>query len=48
MRIPIADDSHLVRRGVTGIPATEATWEVSAEASDASETSGRRGRSGPT
>jgi hypothetical protein len=37
----IADDSHLVRRGVTGNLAKEANCEVSAEASDASETIGK-------
>jgi DNA-binding NarL/FixJ family response regulator len=37
----IADDTHLVRWGVTGILAKEADCEVSAEASDASETIGK-------
>ena len=37
MRILIADDSALVRRGVIGLLSSEASWEICGEASDGSE-----------
>lgn len=37
MRILIADDSAMVRRGVIGLLLSEASWEICGEASDGSE-----------
>lgn len=37
MRILIADDSAMVRRGVIGLLSSEASWEICGEASDGSE-----------
>lgn len=37
MRILIADDSAMVRRGVIGLLSSEASWEICAEAKDGSE-----------
>ena len=37
MRILIADDSAMVRRGVIGLLSSEAGWEICGEASDGSE-----------
>ena len=37
MRILIADDNDMVRRGVTGILSSVADWEVCGEAGDGSE-----------
>ena len=37
MRILIADDSAMVRRGVIGLLSSEANWEICGEASDGSE-----------
>jgi len=37
LRILIADDSAMVRRGVIGLLLSEASWEICGEASDGSE-----------
>lgn len=37
MRILIADDSAMIRRGVIGLLSSEASWEICGEASDGSE-----------
>jgi two-component system, NarL family, response regulator DesR len=37
LRILIADDSAMVRRGVIGLLSSEASWEICGEASDGSE-----------
>ena len=37
MRILIADDHHLVRRGVADILSKEAGWEICGEATDAAQ-----------
>jgi two-component system response regulator NreC len=37
MRILIADDNHLVRRGIAGLLSNEKDWEVCGEAVDARE-----------
>jgi len=37
LRILIADDSAMVRRGVIGLLSSEANWEICGEASDGSE-----------
>ena len=37
MRILIADDHHLVRRGVADILSKEAGWEICGEAADAAQ-----------
>jgi DNA-binding NarL/FixJ family response regulator len=37
LRILIADDSAVVRRGVIGLLSSEASWEICGEASDGSE-----------
>lgn len=37
MRILIADDSAMVRRGVISLLSSEASWEICGEASDGSE-----------
>ena len=37
MRILIADDHHLVRRGVADLLSKEAGWEICGEASDAAK-----------
>jgi len=37
LRILIADDSAMVRRGVIGLLSSEAGWEICGEASDGSE-----------
>lgn len=37
MRILIADDNDMVRRGVTEILSSEANWEICGEARDGSE-----------
>lgn len=38
MRILIADDHQLVRRGIAGMLSRETNWEICGEASDAKET----------
>jgi DNA-binding NarL/FixJ family response regulator len=38
VRILIADDNRLVRRGIAGLLSNEKTWEVCGEAADACET----------
>ncbi len=38
MRILIADDNDIIRRGVIGILSSETNWEVCGEAKDGSET----------
>jgi DNA-binding NarL/FixJ family response regulator len=37
LRILIADDSAMIRRGVIGLLSSEASWEICGEASDGSE-----------
>jgi DNA-binding NarL/FixJ family response regulator len=37
LRILVADDSEVVRRGVVGLLSSEPTWEVCGEAKDGSE-----------
>lgn len=37
MRILIADDSAMIRRGVIGLLSSEASWKICGEASDGSE-----------
>jgi DNA-binding NarL/FixJ family response regulator len=38
MRILIADDSEIVRRGIRGLLSAETTWEVCGEAVDGADT----------